>query len=87
MVYRIYTENRNKADIVAMVSQDFPGFTLYECEGYWQGQPEQSLVFEIITLERVISRDVIDNLAQRIKDHNHQQAVLVTCSDCDRWFI
>jgi len=74
-VYRIYTENVNREDIIRIVGEHFEGFTLLNGVGYWQGTPEQSLVIEIIGTEKDSAN--VELVAYKIKKNNHQQAVLV----------
>ena len=90
MVYRIYTENKNKADVVKLVSEQFEGFTVIEAEGYWRGQPEASLIIEIVGATPRLANEqdsIISALAQRIRDHNKQETVLVTRTAEEHWFI
>ena len=74
--YRLYTENRNRAEVEAIISAEFAGFTVYETTGYWQGTSEHGLVVEIMADSDVPI--VISEVAERIRDRNNQQAVLVS---------
>jgi hypothetical protein len=73
--FRIYTENKNKADVAALASARFDGFTMYEAEGYWKGVPEKSLVVEI--LGSIGDFDLVVELGEAIKNFNHQESVLI----------
>lgn len=84
MIYRILTEDKNRAEIVGIVEEHFDSFTIYEAKGYWRGIAENSLVIEIDTLGNA-EIDKADNkiektityIAKRIKHVNHQEAVLI----------
>ena len=73
MLYRILTEDKNRPNVIGLVTKRFPGFTLLSAQGYWQGTAENSLALEIDTDK---TEDVF-NLAREIKAANGQQAVLV----------
>jgi hypothetical protein len=75
--FRIYTENVNYQDTIALVTKKFPNFTVYKGEGYFDGQSERALVIEIICGFGQ-QEDVLD-LAWDIKKQNKQEQVLVTC--------
>jgi TusA-related sulfurtransferase len=51
---------------------------VFRGEGYWQGQAEKSLLLEVYTNNKKLIRSI----AERIKEHNQQQAVLVTETKC-----
>jgi len=74
-IYRIYTENVNRDDIVKIAGEYFQGFTLLDGVGFWQGTPEQSLIIEIIGTEKDAAN--VELVAYKIKKNNCQQAVLV----------
>ncbi len=74
MLYRIFTEDVNREQIIRYVSRVFDGFTIYQTTGYWKGAKEASLVIEIIT-KKADKR--IAMIAKSIKNYNKQQAVLV----------
>jgi hypothetical protein len=77
-LYRIYTEDVNRNEILEIVSKYFDAFTFIMARGAWKGKHESSLIIEIISnpLQSPLIRDV----ARAIKIANRQQAVLVTKS-------
>lgn len=80
MLYRIITEDINRGEIVEIVKQYFDSFTLIPAFGYWQGILEGSLIIEIGG--PILGGEVFD-LADRIKQFNKQDIVLVQCVDCE----
>ena len=84
MLYRIYTENKNKNNIEKIVNKYYEGFTLVKSEGYWRLQKENSLIIEIVTTD---SDKLINNLAKEIKAVNKQKAVLVQKIENNQWLI
>lgn len=73
MLYRLYTEDKNREAIVKIVSQETDGFTLIPAIGYWKGQPENSLIIELDGLSAFDA----GRIAEAIRQANNQQAVLV----------
>jgi len=73
--YRIYTENKDIPYIKYRVSQDFTGFTLFYGTEYYEEAEEQSVTIEIVDNAELAK---VKELAEDIKAHNCQQAVLVT---------
>ena len=73
--FRIYTENKNKEDIQALVSKYFEGFTLYEAKGVWKGKSEPSLVIEVLGHGSLTG--IVREVAEKIKKLNNQEAILV----------
>lgn len=73
-IYRIYTEAKNKREIVLLTGKQFESFTLQPTIGYYRGSPEKSIVIEIVGAnEREVRQ-----LAQRIQKMNGQKSVLIT---------
>ena len=85
MLYRIYTENKNKELVEQVVSEYFDGFTIIESIGYWKSTKESSLIIEIICLPKDDLK--IYRLAEDIKLLNHQTSVLVTCANVDSQLV
>lgn len=75
MMYRIYTEDTNRAGIEAIVAQHFTGFTIYTATGYWNGIRENSLVIEIVC--SVYHYRLILLVASQIKAINKQESVML----------
>ena len=71
--YRIFTENKNKTEVIQLTGAIFDGFTIVEALGYWQGKAEDSLIIEVVTEHS----DLVDALAKAILVANEQQAVLI----------
>lgn len=76
-LYRIYTEDKNRGDVIDHVSKLFDGFTTYNGVGYWRGQAESCLVIEFISNDEA-EKTIVLQIASWIKAHNHQESVAVT---------
>ncbi len=72
-MYRIVTENKNAETIKAFLGSFGLDYTVYYCEGSWQGQTENSMVVELGS----VSEEIAEAMAQFIKQTNVQQAVLI----------
>ena len=72
-VHRIYTEDKNKREIIKLVAVKFESFTLQPTTGYFRGKGERSILIEIVGAAK---RDIRD-LAARIAEMNGQKSVLV----------
>jgi hypothetical protein len=73
-IYRIYTQQKNKREIVGLAAAQFESFTIQPTIGYYRGRPEKSIVLEIVgSSEREVSQ-----LALRIKKMNGQKSILIT---------
>jgi hypothetical protein len=72
-MYRIYTEDINRAGIEAILNSRFDAYTLLPAVGVWRGQREQSLVVEVETQDR----GAVEDAARAIKEANRQEAVLL----------
>lgn len=76
--YAIHTENKNEKWIEQLLSIGFDGFTIVKGAGFWKGEKEKSLEIIIYTDNALL----IKGMADAIKRHNKQEAVLVTETDC-----
>lgn len=72
-IFRIYTEEKNKRDIVRLAGKAFDNFTLQPTLGYYKGRPEKSIVIEIVGAREAAVRE----LARRIRKMNGQKSVLI----------
>ena len=86
MLATLYTEDKSSelTDLaVKLVSRSFEGFTLQRAQGYWQGKPENSLVFHFIGGEgaRYEFKSEVKATAYALRALLEQEAVLVWFSD------
>ena len=72
-VYRIYTEDLNREEILRLTAKKFESFTLQPTTGYSPGRGEKSIVLEIVEARR---KDVTV-LAKSIRKLNGQKSVLI----------
>lgn len=72
-MYRIYTEDVNKQGIESILDKLFPGYTVAETDGVWQGKHERSLAIDIETSDA----NKVKTASSEIKKLNSQDAVLV----------
>lgn len=80
-LYRIYTEDLWPHNVFREVSRAFPGFTIFQGTGSWEGNEEPSIVIEIMARE-IDAGSVLD-LAERIRKLGAQNAVLVVSFPVD----
>jgi len=83
MLYRIITENINKAKIIELITKYFDGFTLIEGQGYWRGKSEKTLIIEIMTTGCIS----VKRLASRIKSLNNQESVLIQIIEAKDYLV
>jgi PII-like signaling protein len=81
--YRIYTENKNRMDIIETVQRFCLGFTVFHAFGFWKGDGEMSIVIEVIDADP----KYIASLAMWIKEYNNQDAVMVTVDQVEVIFF
>lgn len=74
-IYRIQTEDKNRADILALVSRYFPGFTVQSTTGYYKGVQEPSLSIEVMATSSVAH--VMRFICKVIAQQNNQECVLL----------
>ena len=82
-LYRIYTEDKNRAEVQKIASSRFEAFTLLEGNGFWRGVREACLILEFVTDDAKL----VGEVAQLIKTTNEQEAVLVVSSEVDSQLI
>ena len=73
--YKIYTEDRNRDKIRAIVADYFDGFTMFSGVGIWENKIEKNLTIEIITGH---TPDIIKAICKKINRLNSQDCCLVT---------
>jgi hypothetical protein len=72
-VYRIYTEDLNRDEIIRLTATEFDSFTLQPTTGYYEGKPEKSIVLEIVEAKK----KNVTAVAKRIRGLTGQRSVLV----------
>ncbi len=77
-LYRIYTTDRQRDNLLAMVAKTLQSFTAIPCIGYWRGTVERSLIIEHAAPDT--GTDFIDwqkwlQLAGDIKELQRDEAV------------
>ena len=81
-LYTLYVANRlsglwedaDQKELFGMVTAIFPGFTVTEAQGFFQGRPTPTLVVSIATDDA----EAVRNLGERIRVRFIQQAVGMT---------
>ncbi len=86
-LYRIYTENLQRARIEVEANKLLESYTILTGTGYWRGANENTLIIERLADESAIEYIRIKQLARTIKAFNKQDAVLVTSQDVDSWMV
>lgn len=76
--YSIHTEDKSAKWIENLLSVGFDGYTIIKADGYWKGTREKSLEIIIYTG----NTELIRAIAQQIKHHNKQEAVMITATNC-----
>lgn len=66
--------------VQTLKEQGIEAFTLIECKGYWEGQPEDSFKVEVVSSDPS-TRIGLHKAALKIKDYLLQDAVLLTHQD------
>ena len=84
MLYRLFAECKNEAELEKLITNYFEGFTLVKGEGFWRLQKENSLIIEIVTED---TEAKINGLAEDIKRLNNQESVLVQRINNKQWFV
>ena len=84
MLYRIFTEDKNRKKLEKIASKYFPGYTIFKAQGFWRLQKENSLIMEFVIEDNDVK---INKLAEEIKKENKQEAVLVQKIKNNQWMI
>ena len=77
MLFRILTEDVNRAAILETADDSFEAYTSYEAVGSWRGKREASYVLEFALEPTPENRERVRQLALNIKRQNAQEAVLI----------
>lgn len=77
MMIRLFTENKNKDEVIAILGRHFDGFTVSEGVGYYKGQPEKSLIVDLMLQESAEADVEIANAVAEIGEYNNQESILV----------
>ena len=72
-IFRIYTQELNKDEIIRLTAKQFESFTLEATTSYTKGKPERSMVLEFVDARK---KDVAA-LAKNIRRLNGQKSVFV----------
>jgi hypothetical protein len=78
-LYRIYTEDKDRDIIYALIGAYYDGFTVLPGIGFWKGGQEKCLVIEIIGCPD--DMEDIEILCKAIRETNAQQAVMLTVQE------
>jgi hypothetical protein len=86
MIYRLYTEDKNRETIKEIVGKYFEGYSLIPCDGVWKGASEKALIVEIVV--QPPSSNAVERIAREIKEANRQETVMVvTIEEVDQCFV
>lgn len=82
-MFRIYTEDKNRRKVEAILNKLFYGYTLIQAVGAWKGKTEKSLVIELDGVPRAR----VEQAAREIKAANNQEAVLIQKIEAEGVFV
>lgn len=74
-----------KAVAAVLAKHRLDGFTIYQVQGYWKGEPEVSFKIEIAT--DVKNAHTVNSIAKELRDMYNQDSVMVTYPDNHVEFI
>jgi hypothetical protein len=80
-LHRIYTEDKNRAGIYAVLDSWFQGYTVSEATGAWKRIQEKSLVIELVDSDDTL-RPMVDAVSDAIKAANKQESILIVSIPC-----
>ena len=88
MLYRVFTEDKNRRGIKRICNRLFNGYTMYPAQGVWKGVPEKSLCIEVSSggQEGYVALRV-KTAAEEIKELNRQEAVLIQEVGCQEVLV
>jgi hypothetical protein len=75
--YRIYTENVNTVNTFNAAKDYLGDFTVYRCDGCYNGKSEASVVYELITDSPNVDWRIAD-FCLWIRHNNNQECCLMT---------
>ena len=78
-LFRIYTSDVNRRAVLRLAADKFESFTLHPATGFYRGQPEESLMIELVQ----VNEQDVEALAQSIRELNGQKSVLVMSLHAD----
>ena len=81
MLHRIYTEDKNRSGIYAVLDSWFAGYTVSEATGAWKGVRENSLVIELVDSDNTLL-PLVEAVSDAIKAANGQESILVVSIPC-----
>ncbi len=84
MIYRIYTEDLKRQEVLAIITKYYQGFTIFEATGFWKLKEEKTIVIEIISKDSAIN---IKQICEELKTLNEQESVLVVKVHSESSFI
>ena len=80
MLYRIVTEDKNRAGILKLLGSFFDGFTMYKAQGYYANTREPALIIEIddMNLDNSAALSAkVRSIVKALKKMNQQDCVLL----------
>lgn len=88
MLYRVFTEDKNRRGIKRICNRLFNGYTLYPAQGVWKGIPERSLCIEVSSSgQKGYVGLRVKTAAEDIKVLNKQEAVLIQKVGCQEVLV
>lgn len=78
-LFRIYTSDVNRRAVLRLAADKFESFTLHPATGFYRGQPEESLMIELVQ----VNEQGVEALAHSIRELNGQKSVLVMSLHAD----
>ena len=80
-LHRIYTEDKNREQIYAILDSVCEGYTVLAGTGAWKGQREASLCIELVDSDDTFG-PIAELIAERIKAANKQESILIVSIPC-----
>lgn len=83
-VYRLYFEPLLETESLVLLGKYFPSASVFKGEGFWKGNAERLMVFEIQT---DLDSSVIATLAEELRALNGQEVVRIVHWPVEVWDI